>query len=94
MDLFQHLVDVDSIGLLPLSLLLLLVSLGDGLLGLTRLLGSFSRGFGWHVCYVVYRVILTELVGTSLIYIAVCCPSAVHTATTTYTQQANRTLYK
>ena len=42
MDLLQHLVDVDSIGLLPLSLLLLLVSLGDSLLGLARLFGSFS----------------------------------------------------
>ena len=41
-DLFQHLVDVDGVGLLPLSLLLLLVTLGDGLGGLAGLLGSFS----------------------------------------------------
>ena len=41
-DLLQHLVDVDSVGLLPLSLLLLLVTLGDGLGGLAGLLGSFS----------------------------------------------------
>ena len=42
MDLLQHLVDVDSIGFLPLSLLFLLVSLSDSLLGLARLFGSFS----------------------------------------------------
>ena len=77
MDLLQHLVDVDGIGLLPLSLLLFLVSLGDSLLGLARLFGSFSRGFGWHVYRVVYRVILTELAETSLIYIEMCCPTAV-----------------
>ena len=41
-DLLQHLVDVDSVGLLPLSLLLLLITLGDGLGGLAGLLGSFS----------------------------------------------------
>ena len=48
-DLLQHLVDVDSVGLLPLSLLLLLVTLGDGLGSLSRLLCSFSRNFWWHV---------------------------------------------
>ena len=48
-DLLQHLVDVDGIGLLPLSLLLLLVTLGDGFLGFARLLGSLSGGFGRHV---------------------------------------------
>ena len=40
--LLQHLVDVDSIGLLPSQLLLLLVSLSNGLLGLAGLLGSLS----------------------------------------------------
>ena len=48
-DLFQHLVDVDGIGFLPSALLLLLVTLGDGLGSLSRLLGSFSRNFWWHV---------------------------------------------
>ena len=51
--LLQDLVDVDGVGLLPLSLALLLVSLGDGLLGLAGLLGSLSRGFGRHVASVV-----------------------------------------
>ena len=46
-DLLQHLVDVDSIGLLPL-VLLLLVSLGDVLLGLAGLLGSLSGNLGGH----------------------------------------------
>ena len=40
-DLLQHLVDVDGVALLPPALLLL-ISLGDGLLGLTSLLGSLS----------------------------------------------------
>ena len=40
-DLLQHLVDVDGVALLPASLLLL-VTLGDGLLGLASLLGSLS----------------------------------------------------
>ena len=48
-DLLQHLVDVDGVGLLPSLLLLLLVSLGDGLGGLAGLLGSFSRNLWWHV---------------------------------------------
>ena len=46
-DLLQHLVDVDSVGLLPL-VLLLLVSLGDVLLGLAGLLGGLSGGLGGH----------------------------------------------
>ena len=46
-DLLEHLVDVDSVGLLP-ALLLLLVSLGDVLLGLTGLLGSLSGNLGGH----------------------------------------------
>ena len=46
--LLEHLVDVDGVGLLPLSLLLLLVALGDGLGGLARLGSSLSGGLGWH----------------------------------------------
>ena len=49
MDLLEDLVDVDGVRLLPPLVLLLLVSLGDGLLGLARLLGGLSRGFGRHV---------------------------------------------
>ena len=41
-DLLEDLVDIDGIGLLPLSFPLLLVSLGDGLLGLAGLLGGLS----------------------------------------------------
>ena len=48
-DLLQHLVDVDGIRFLPSLLLLLLITLGDGLGSLSRLLGSFSRNFWWHV---------------------------------------------
>ena len=48
MDLLQHLVDVDGIGLLPLGLLLL-VSLGDGLGSLAGLLGGLSGSLGGHV---------------------------------------------
>jgi len=40
--LLQHLVDVDGIGLLPFLVPLLLVSLGDGFLGLAGLLGGLS----------------------------------------------------
>ena len=47
-DLLEDLVDVDGVGLLPLSLLLLLVALGDGLGGLARLGSSLSGGLGWH----------------------------------------------
>ena len=47
-DLLQDLVDVDSIGLLPPLLLLLLVSLLDGLGGLARLLSSLSGNLGGH----------------------------------------------
>ena len=54
-DLLQHLVDVDGVGLLPSLLLLLLVSLGDGLGSLARLLRSFSGNLGWHCSVVVAR---------------------------------------
>ena len=47
-DLFQDLVDVDSVRLLALAVLLL-VSLGNGLGGLSCLLGGFSRYLWWHV---------------------------------------------
>ena len=47
--LLEDLVDVDGIGLLPLSFPLLLVSLGDSLSGFARLGSSFSRCLGWHV---------------------------------------------
>jgi len=47
--LLQDLVDVDGIGLLPPLLALLLITLGDGFLGLARLLGGLSGGFGRHV---------------------------------------------
>ena len=57
-DLLQHLVDVDGIGLLPSQLLLLLVSLLDSLGGLSRLLGSFSRNLWWHGDELVGSVIL------------------------------------
>ena len=58
MDLLQHLVDVDGVGLLPSQLLLLLVSLVDGLGGLAGLLGSFSRNLWWHGDVMVGSVIL------------------------------------
>ena len=48
MDLLQHLVDVDGVGLLPLRLLLL-VSLGDGLGSFACLFGGLSGGLGRHV---------------------------------------------
>ena len=57
-DLLQHLVDVDGIGLLPSQLLLLLVSLVDGLGGLAGLLSSLSRNLWWHGDELVGSVIL------------------------------------
>ena len=68
MDLLQHLVDVDGIGLLPSQLLLLLVSLVDGLGGLAGLLGSLSRNLWWHGDELVGSVILRSCVH-SLLYI-------------------------
>lgn len=47
MYLLQDLVDVDSVALLPLTLLLL-VGLADVLLGLTGLLHRFAARFRWH----------------------------------------------
>ena len=49
MDLLQHLVDVDGIGFLPSQLLLLLITLGDSLGSLARLLSSLSRDLWGHV---------------------------------------------
>jgi len=46
-NLLEHLVDVDSVGLLP-PLLLLLVTLGDVLLGLAGLLRSLASCLGSH----------------------------------------------
>ena len=43
------LVDVDRIGLLPLSLTLLLVTLGNSLGGLARLDCSLARSLGRHL---------------------------------------------
>ena len=48
-DLLQHLVDVDGIGFLPSQLLLLLITLGDSLGSLARLLSSLSRDLWGHV---------------------------------------------
>ena len=47
--LLQDLVDVDGIGFLPPLVLLLLVSLGDGLGGLSCSFGSLSGGLWGHV---------------------------------------------
>ena len=47
-DLLEDLVDVDRVRFLPLLTFLLAITLGDGLGGLAGLLGSFSRGLGWH----------------------------------------------
>ena len=43
------LVDVDRVGLLPLSLTLLLVALGNSLGGLARLDGGLTRSLGRHL---------------------------------------------
>ena len=48
MHLFQHLVDVDAVALLP-PLPLLLVTADTGGLCLTGLLGSLRTDLGWHV---------------------------------------------
>ena len=47
-DLLQDLVDVDGVRFLPLLFSLLSISLGDGLGGLTGLLGGLPGGLGWH----------------------------------------------
>ena len=46
--LLEHLVDVDGVALLALGSPLLLVSLGDVLGRLARLLRSLSTSLGWH----------------------------------------------
>ena len=66
-DLLQHLVDVDGIRFLPSLLLLLLITLGDGLGSLSRLLGSFSRNFWWHVGELLGSVKLMLVCRNSLI---------------------------
>ena len=66
-DLLQHLVDVDGIRFLPSQLLLLLITLGDGLGSLSRLLGSFSRNFWWHVGELLGSVKLMSVCRNSLI---------------------------
>jgi len=53
--LLQHLVDVDGVRLLPLLVLFLLITLGDGFLGLARLLGGLSGGLGRHGYASVFR---------------------------------------
>ena len=47
-DLLQHFVDVDGIGFLPLSLLLLLISLRDSFCSFARFGSSLSRGLRGH----------------------------------------------
>ena len=66
-DLLQHLVDVDGIRFLPSQLLLLLITLGDGLGSLSRLLGSFSRNFWWHGGELIGSVKLMSVCRNSLI---------------------------
>ena len=51
----SHLVDVDRIRLLPLSLALLLITRGDRLGGFARLGSSFSRCLGRHGRYCMIR---------------------------------------
>ena len=57
-DLLEHLVDVNAVGFLPPAFLLL-VALGDGLLGLASLLGSLSGGFGWHTDVTLVQFAIT-----------------------------------
>ena len=71
-DLLQHLVDVDSIGLLPPLLLLLLVSLLDSLGGLARLLGGFTGNLGRHVDAMSCAVKLTGPCRDSAVFIQFC----------------------
>ena len=65
--LLQHLVDVDGVGLLASQLLLLLVALGNGLLGLAGLLGGLSGNFRGHDDVLVIRGELK--LGGNLLYI-------------------------
>lgn len=50
MYLFQDFVDIDCVALLPPPLLLL-ITLGDVLLGFSCLLGSFTAGLWWHLVW-------------------------------------------
>ena len=71
-DLLQDLVDVDGIGLLPPLLLLLLVSLLDGLGGLARLLSSLSGNLGGHGDVMSCTVKLTEMCRDGGVFIPAC----------------------
>lgn len=63
-DLFQHLVNVDGVALLPLVLLLFLICFGDVLLGLAGLLGRLTAGLGRHFIY-LYLLLLLLLLSIS-----------------------------
>ena len=73
--LLENLVDVDSVRLTPLALLLL-ISLGDRLLGLTGLLGGLSGHFGRHgvVCRNVAQQTVMRAARISLLLIHRVCP--------------------
>ena len=67
--LLQDLVDVDGVGLLALAVLLL-VALGDVLLGLASLLGGLSGGLGGHGDGVGESVVQEKL----MLLTCFCCP--------------------
>ena len=71
-DLLEDLVDVDGIGLLPPLLLLLLVSLLDGLSGLARLLSSLSGNLRGHIDAMSCTVKLTGMCRDDGIFIPAC----------------------
>ena len=64
-DLFQHLVNVDAVRLLP-PLLFLFISFRDGLLSLSGLLCCFTAGFWCHFLFVNVRRIFGILYINSL----------------------------
>ena len=63
-DLLQHFVDVNGVALLPLALLLL-VALGDVLLGLAGLLGCFTADFWGHFAFATCNQLGQILVTTA-----------------------------
>lgn len=67
-NLLQHFVDVDGVALLPLALLLL-VSLGNVLLGLAGLLGSFSAYFRGHFLCLAEQTRMVEFQVLALLFI-------------------------